>query len=146
MTCTPVALALLVLSVTTASAQSTPPRAKTGEKVDAVINVVKADKQAQFEDYLKKFDAAAVKAGATDPAIKRIVTQTRTLKPRKANEDGTFTYIFLMDPLVEGGEYDMVAIMKRVMPEAEANAVFQQFLDAIVQERHQFVELVQGEQ
>jgi hypothetical protein len=31
-------------------------------------------------------------------------------------------------------------------PAAEADGLFQQFLDAIITERHQFVELVQGDQ
>jgi hypothetical protein len=101
----------------------------------AVINVIKTDKREQFEDYVRKFDAAAAKVSVIDPAIKQMVTQTRLLKATKANEDGTFTYIWLMDPLVEGAVYDMGVILEKAMPKADADALIQQFTDSIIVER-----------
>ena len=98
---TPVALAALLLTVGSLAtpsgtlAQSTTPRpthtgANTGEKMMAVINVIKADKRDQLRELVRKFDAAAAKVSTTDAAIRSMVTQTRLLKPLKANEDGTF--------------------------------------------------------
>jgi hypothetical protein len=135
------AIALLVASVHV-TAQSTATTAKPGERVILIINTVKADKRQQFEDYMTKFLAAAVKVAEADPMIKAVNQQTRTLHPVKANEDGTWTYVFLADPVVsDEAAYNMTAILKKVYP-AEADRLAKQFEDSLVGAQ-QMIELIQ---
>src|SRR5262245_24190462 len=83
-------------------------QAKKGERVDIVITTVKAGKQEQFEDFMAKFGAALDKAILKDATTKKVATNTRSLYPVKANADGTFTYVVLMDPVVAGPDaYDI---------------------------------------
>jgi hypothetical protein len=135
----------LIQALTVILAFCAPPllNAQSPQAVRIVINVVKADKQKQFENYLTKFRAALDKVSATDPVIKRTNDQTRVLKPTKPNEDGTYTYVFLMDPYVEEADYNMPRVLERAMSKSEADAIFKQFMDAIIPERHQSLSLVQ---
>ena len=59
--------------------------------------------------------------------------QTRILYPTKANEDGTFTYVFLMDPLLPNPDvYDMEETLKLVLSENEVNRLMELFENALV--------------
>lgn len=109
-----------------------------------VVNVVKADKKQQFEDYVNKFWAALDKVGASDPTVKRTGVQTRFLFPAGANEDGTYTFIFLMDPLVQGADYSMRNILEKALTPEEADRLFQQFTDSVIVEKHMVAEMVQS--
>ena len=120
-------------------------QAKPGERVNIVLTTVKAGKQQQFEDYLTKFGAALEKAQQNDATTKRAATQTRTLRPAKPNEDGTFTYVFLMDPVLpDPNVYDMEALLKKVLTEAEVQRLMAQLEDAVAGPQ-EVLELVQSE-
>jgi hypothetical protein len=119
-------------------------QAKPGERVDIVLTTVKAGKQQQFEDYLTKFGAALEKAQQKDATTKRVATQTRTLRPAKPNEDGTFTYVFLMDPVIPDPDaYDMGTLLRKVLTEAEVEKLMEQLEDAVVGPQ-EVLELVQS--
>ncbi|MBS4057854.1 MAG: DUF4440 domain-containing protein [Bacteroidales bacterium] len=77
-------------------------RAKVNDKILIVLNHVKADKVAQFEDFYKTKLAPA--GTAFNPQAKGTV---RVQSPSGPNTDGTFTYVFLMDPYVDGLNYDI---------------------------------------
>jgi hypothetical protein len=121
-----------------------PSQARDTCSILVVVNVVEADKKQQFEDYLKQFHAALEKVSASDATVKRMDMQTRVLSPAEANPDGTYTYVFLMDPLVEGADYNMQNILKKAVAADEAERLFQQFADAIITEKHLGVELIQS--
>jgi hypothetical protein len=87
-------------------------RAVEGERVSIWINRIKADKREQFEHFVQQIlHPAAVRH---EPAAAR---QVRVLYPREANEDGTYTYVFLADPLIEGVDYEMGRLLKRAYGE-----------------------------
>src|SRR5262245_50918174 len=118
-------------------------QAKKGERVNIVITTVKAGKQHQFEDYMTKFEAAVEKARKMDATMEKVAAQTRALYPAKANEDGTFTYVFLMDPVLpDPSSYDMIEILKMVLKEDEVNRLEEQLEDAMGGPQ-QVLELVQ---
>jgi hypothetical protein len=146
--CGTILVATVATSVAARQTQSTAgrdmTRAKPGEPVLLIINVVKADKKQQFEDYLDKFLAALAKVGSTDSVVKRTELQTRLLSSSKANEDGTFTYVFLMDPMVDGADYDMLHVLQRAMPKEDADRLIRQFVDSVIAEEPQMFELVQS--
>ena len=88
---------------------------------------------ATVEDALSKFFVALPKAAEVDKMTRQVMEQTRTLTPLKPNDDGTFTYVSLADPaLPDPSAYDTLAILKKVMPEAEAEKLTKQFEDATV--------------
>ena len=118
-------------------------QAKKGERVTIVITTVKAGKQQQFEDFQTKFEAALDKAIQKDATTKKLATNTRSLSPAKANADGTFTYVVLMDPVVANPDaYDILQLLLKVLSEAEVENLMKQADDAVVGPQ-QVLELVQ---
>ena len=81
-------------------------RAHKGQDVWVVLNHVRAEKCGAFEYFLHSI---------LMPAIAHIhpetYNQVRVLHPTKSNADGTYTYAFLMDPVVHGGIYDISSIL-----------------------------------
>ena len=75
-------------------------RARFGQPMAVILNHVKADKRVQFEQFVHTI--LRPMAEQVGPAQFR---QFRVLHPTTANDDGTYTYIFLMDPLVVDGDY-----------------------------------------
>ena len=74
-----------------------------------------------------KIFAALEKAAAKEPATAEVVHKTRTLMPTAPNEDGTYSYMFVGDPFVEHGTYDLQAHLSKVLPDNEVEALLQVF-------------------
>lgn len=87
-------------------------RAAAGERVLIRVNTIKADKREQFEQFVHQILYPAIVQ--LEPMAAR---QVRFLHPNAANEDGTFTYVFLMDPVIEGLDYDIAQLLKRAYGE-----------------------------
>lgn len=121
----------------------TPGQAQVGEPIMVVVYTVKPDKKPQMDEYVSRFGEALRRAAASDEAVRRVMVQTRNLAPTKANGDGTWTYIFLMDPVVPGYDYDMETILAKAMPQSEVNALLKLFTDAIEPELRQVVQMTQ---
>lgn len=68
-------------------------KAAANDTVLIVLNQVKADKTAQFEDFNKNYLIPA--GNEFNPQVKKTV---RMQKPIRQNQDGTYTYIYFMDP------------------------------------------------
>jgi hypothetical protein len=121
-------------------------RGAIGDTVWVVTYDVKPDKRAQYERFLHTaFWPVGERLGQTDPVIRRVFGQTRMLHPTRANPDGTFTYAFLMDPVVPGGEYSILALLQKGYGEAEGERIFrEQFLDALADQSAEVREWVQG--
>ena len=85
-----------------------------------LVNRMKADKREQFESFVNSFWAAGMKLGETDPTERRVFQHTRVLYPTRPNADGTYTYIFIMDPVIPGGNYDIESALERMYPADEA--------------------------
>ena len=83
-----------------------------GERMWIRINTIKADKREQFEHFVHTILYPAVMQ--VEPAVAR---QVRFLHPNAPNEDGTYTYVFLMDPLIEGFDYGIEQLLKRAYGE-----------------------------
>jgi len=81
-------------------------RAHEGEQMWVMLTTIRPEKCTQFEHFL---DAILMPAVAhTHPEV---FSKTRVLYPSMPNEDGTYTYIFLIDPLVDTGEYNISHIL-----------------------------------
>ena len=87
-------------------------QASPGDRVNVILNHVRADKRAQFEEFVFEGLLPALRENArSDPMAKKVLDQTRMLLPAEKNADGTYTYIWLMDPWVEGGVYSYRTII-----------------------------------
>ena len=94
--------------------------AREGEKVWVIINHIKPDKREQFEKFIHEtFWPMANKLSTEE---QRLFRQTRVLHPTKAEADGTYSYIFLMDPLVEGANYEIEAMLIKMYGEQQGKA------------------------
>lgn len=116
-----------------ANAQTPPParmQAKPGNEVWVIGYHVQAKKRAQYERFVHDiFWAGATKLSGKD---RQVLRQTRILHPTKANTDGSFTYLFIMDPVIAGADYDIESLLVKMYGKAKATTDFKLFTDALV--------------
>ena len=103
-------------------------RAVTGEKMWVLLNRVKADKRELHEKFVHEILRPAALQVSPD-----IVQKVRFLHPTEPNEDGTYTYFFLMDPYIEGAQYDIQSLLKQVYGEDKAQEYNQMWLDSLAE-------------
>lgn len=104
-------------------------RASKGDTVWVVLNHVKSDKREQFEKFIHEiFWPASNKLG---PAEQQAFKQTRVLHPVEPNEDGTYTYVFLMDPVISGANYSILNYLEKMYGEKKAQEYAAMFNDAL---------------
>ena len=104
---------LFLILVGNINSQTT--ESKQGDPMWVILNHVKADKRQQFEKFAYKVLLPALEENAKSNLTTRImIGQTRMLEPRRANKDSSYTYIWLMDPLVKDAIYSYPGILKRV--------------------------------
>jgi hypothetical protein len=84
-------------------------RASEGDQVRVVLQHVKADQWEVHKDFVMNIlIPAAEKIAPTEMA------NLRFLYPTEPNEDGTYTSIWLMDPVIEEGNYQILDILQKV--------------------------------
>ena len=89
--------------------------AAPGDPMWVILNHVKADKHAQFEKYVYEVLLPAFEKNAeSDPISRNSLEHTRMLEPSRMNKDSSYTYIWLMDPLVKDAIYSYPGILNRV--------------------------------
>jgi ketosteroid isomerase-like protein len=101
-------------------------RAAVNDSVLIVINYIKADKVAQFEDFYKNYLAPA--ATEYNAEVKKSV---RMQKPVGQNKDGTYTYLFLMDPYISSFNYDISVPLNAKYGEEKAGDYVKMYLDCL---------------
>ncbi len=124
---------LLLFSGFVANAQtSSAPRmqAKSGETVMVWAYPVKAGKQKQYERFVHDiFWPGAKKLSASG---QRVFKQTRVMHATKANADGTYTYLFIMDPYIVGEDYDIESLVKKMYGTKQGAEYYKLFAGAVV--------------
>jgi hypothetical protein len=108
--------------------------AKEGETMWVLLNHVKAEKCKDFEHFIHDLIMPII--ARTEPDV---LYKTRVLHPTQPNQDGTYTYIFLMDPVVGGGKYDFSDILKQDYPPEKIDEYLRLFNDAFVGDQVKFV-------
>jgi hypothetical protein len=104
--------------------------ARVGEPVWLLLNHVKADRRAQFERFV--FEALRPAGERLAPAIP---ARVRVLAPTRANDDGTFTYIMLLDPVLPDEDYRLAPLLERAYGEEHAREHMRAFTDALATPR-----------
>ena len=106
---------ILIISFSIFSCNNKNVVASSGESMWVILNHVKADKRQQFEKFVYEILLPALEEGAkVDLTSKKIIEQTRMLEPRRANKDSSYTYIWLMDPIVKDADYSYPGILNKV--------------------------------
>ncbi|MBO2032208.1 hypothetical protein J4D99_12495 [Siccationidurans ginsengisoli] len=119
----------------TATSPKTPPRAMatTGQTVWVVLTPVKADKRAQYERFINEiFWPCAAKVGTADQQAFR---HTRVLNPTKPQADGTYVYLFIMDPVQKGSDYDVENLLKKAYGAEKATAYYKLYTESMAGEQ-----------
>lgn len=117
-----------------ASTPAVQARTAADSHIMIVLNYIKADKVTQFEDFYRNY--LAVAGAEYFPEIKKTV---RVQKPVQQNEDGTYTYIFLMDPYMESASYDMGFVLSAKYGEEKADEYVNMYLDCLQDKQTQVI-------
>jgi hypothetical protein len=81
-------------------------RAKTGDNILVVIVKVKDESKQEFELWIKDVLYSALNKSKSEMK-KAQLKATRWLEPVRQNEDSTWTYSWIMDPLIPNTNYDI---------------------------------------
>ena len=120
---------------------SNPPataRAAENDTVWVVWNTIKANKVDQFEEF---------NFGILEPAAQKYSAQmhntVRTLRPVEPNEDGSWTYFYLMDPASNPEGYDMMLPLEALYGKEKALEYLNMFTDCLKGGKQHWVVTVQ---
>jgi len=117
--------------VSTATATTNPSsellRANDGEEVWVIVSYIKADKKADYEKWMQEVFFAALHKTQSQQ-FKDQMKKTRWLTPKGQNEDKSWTYAFLMDPVVQGGDYDITSLLNKEYGEEKGKAYWEQYM------------------
>ncbi len=102
-------------------------RASAGDSVLIVLNYVKSDKVEQFEDFNMNYLSPA--GAESNPMVKATV---RMQKPVQKNADGTYTYIYLMDPYKGSLNYDIYYSLSAKYGKEKADEYIKMYTDCLV--------------
>ena len=83
--------------------------AQKDQEVWAAIHRVKADKRAAFEDFVRTKLFPSI--DRSKPEMDLAVKQSRLIIPTEPEKDGSYRYMFIMDPVVEGEDYSIENIL-----------------------------------
>jgi hypothetical protein len=103
--------------------------AKPGEEVWVWSYPVKADKRKQYEHFVH--DIFWPGASKLPAAEQRVFRQTRVMHPTEANPNGTYTYLFIMDPLIKGADYDIESLIKKMYGQKQGAEHYKLFQGAL---------------
>jgi hypothetical protein len=77
-------------------------RAQQGETVWICVSIVKADRRDEFARFVREVKAPAARAVRPDAHA-----SVRFLEPSAPNADGTWSFLWLMDPALPGETYEL---------------------------------------
>lgn len=117
---------------------ATRPMARSGETVWICLDPIKKDKRAQYERFLHEIFWAGM--SKVSPADQKLMRQTRILHPTKAEADGTYSYFFVMDPVVKGGNYDLERMLTKMYGKAKATEYFKLYTTALARPQVCYIE------
>lgn len=119
-------------------------RSQEGDKVFLIINQVKDASKADYENFMHDIFFPLVTTSKMEK-MQEQYQKTRWLTPARPNKDSTWTYVFLMDPVVEGGNYQFEPLFEEKYSKEEAAKLIKQHesymaappkFHALVQSKH----------
>jgi hypothetical protein len=110
-----------------APAQPAAPRFTLNGEAAIVTMLIKQDKTADFEFVLNKLKEALAKS--EKPERKQQAAGWKIFKSSQPGPNNTAVYIFRIDPIVKGAEYDITMLISEVFP-VEVQEIFAKYKDA----------------
>jgi hypothetical protein len=55
------------------------------------------------------------------------------------NKDSTYTYVFLMDPVIPKGEYEILVYLKKMYGEEKAKEYYKMFDESLISPQEQYI-------
>ncbi len=93
-------------------------RASKGDTVWVLLNHIKANKCEQFEKLIHEILYPIILE--SEPINQQAAHHARFLHPVKMNKDSTYTYVFLMDPVIHNANYQLMYYLKKGYGEEKA--------------------------
>lgn len=116
-------------------------RAREGDQVWLIINYVKADSRQEFERFMEEVFFKVLTTSQV-PLRAETYQKTRWLTPTQQNEDGTWTYAFIMDPVVTNANYEIEKLFQEQYSLEKSAELIQQYTSYIA--RSDFHVMVQS--
>ncbi|WP_018620660.1 hypothetical protein [Spirosoma luteum] len=133
---------LIILIAAPALSQAVHTVAKPNETVWVIAYPVKANKRAQYERFIHEiFWPGARNLSAAE---RKIFKQTRVMHPTKPEADGSYTYLFIMDPVIKGADYEIESLLKKEYGVQKGTAYFKVFKDAIIEKNYRDYRVTQS--
>jgi hypothetical protein len=103
-------------------------RAQAGDTIYVVELFVRPERRRHFEDFVQEVLWPAFQhiEGSTG---RPLLTHTRMLVPLHENADTSYTYTFLLDPVVAGEPYDLLALLRARYGDEEAVRQYERFTE-----------------
>ncbi|MEN8155952.1 MAG: DUF4440 domain-containing protein [Bacteroidota bacterium] len=116
-------------------------RAVQGEPAFITLNTVAAEKREVFEQFIYEvmYESMIESGGLNE----QVISTTRMFNPVRANEDGSYTYVFMADPVIPGVSYYIMHYLEQMYGEEEAKEKMKMFTESLV-EPQTFIELTQS--
>ena len=118
-------LFLPTLFTVSLSAQNT---SQTDEKIWIITLQIKEASKADFEKWMNDIFWTPMK-NTQDPILKKQYATSRWLSPAQMNENKTWTYAFLIDPVIKGADYDIEHYLVNTYGEEKGKGYYKQFED-----------------
>ncbi|KAA9356528.1 hypothetical protein [Larkinella humicola] len=133
---------LFILIANPVLSQTTHSVAKANETVWVIAYPVKATKRAQYERFIHEiFWPGAKNLSASE---QKVFKQTRVLHPTKPEADGSYAYLFIMDPVVKGADYGIESLLTKMYGKQKAAEHFKLFKDAIIEKNYKDYRVTQS--
>lgn len=112
-------IAIAVLPKDTLGQSKLDVRAKVGDKVYVIISNVKNEYRQDYEDFMNEvfFDLLA---SSKNELTQQAFRTSRWLIPEKQNEDKSWTYVFIIDPVIENATYNIDSLFRERYNATEA--------------------------
>ena len=109
-------------------------RAVEEEPVMVLVNRIKADKKEVFEELIyNDIQKNSKEAGGF---LAEVTSSVRILHPMNPDEDGNFTYVFIMDPIIKGVDYSIESVLVQFFDEEVANEKVKLWADCYVEPQY----------
>lgn len=125
-----------------ALSQTTHSVAKPNETVWVISYPVKANKRAQYERFIHEIFWPGAKN--LSAAEQKIFKQTRVMHPTKPEADGSYAYLFIMDPVIKGADYGIESLLKKEYGVQKGSEYFKLFKDAIIEKNYKDYRVIQS--
>ena len=102
-------------------------------KVWVIANYIKENAKADYEKWMTDIFFKPMN-NTKDPLLAQQNASTRWLSPARQNPDKTWTYVFLMDPIIPKADYDIENYLQQTYGETQGKTYLKQYESFIASE------------